>query len=63
MAVQSKIKVLVDADVYRVRRKIKGVISMAQDANRELAQLEEHLGTLGARLRRYGIDLEIGDDG
>ena len=53
------ITILVDADFTRVRRKIKRVIAEAQDANRELARLEEYLGTLGAKLREFGIDLEV----
>ena len=51
--------ILIDADVSRVRRKIKRVLTEAQEANRELAALEDRLGTLGSRLRQYGIDLEV----
>lgn len=53
------ITVLVDADLSRVRRKIKRVIAEAQEANRELASLEQRLGTLGGKLREFGIDLEV----
>ena len=59
---QTKLTVMVDADVSRVRRKVKGVLREAQDANRELARLQENLGTLGGRLQALGIDLVIGDD-
>ena len=56
---EKTITVLVDADLSRVRRKIKRVIAEAQEANRELASLEQRLGTLGAKLREFGIDLEV----
>ena len=62
MAQPKRIDVMVDVDVSRVRRKVKAVIREAQDANRELAQLQERLGTLGGRLQALGIDLVIGDE-
>jgi len=58
----TEVKLLIDADVSRVRSKVKGLVRDAQEVNRELAQLQERLGGLGATLREFGIDLVIGDD-
>ncbi len=49
----------IDIDVTKARRAIKRVIADAGEANRELAQLQEHLDTLGGRLAAYGIRLEV----
>lgn len=57
-----EVKLLVDADVTRIRKKAKSIIRDAEQLNRELAQLQERLGGLGARLQEFGIDLVIGDD-
>lgn len=56
------IQMLVDVDVSHARMKLKHVIRDAQEANRELAQLQEKLDTLGGRLARFGIALEVGDE-
>jgi hypothetical protein len=53
--------ILIDVDISRVRSKVRAVIRDAQDANRELAQLEERLGTLGSKLAPFHIGLKIGD--
>lgn len=57
------IQVMIEMDIAKARQRVKRVIKEAQDANRELAELEEKLDTLGARLRRFGIDLVIDDEG
>ncbi len=57
-----EVKLLIDADVSRIRSKARRLVKDAQDVNRELAQLQDRLGGLGAQLREFGIDLVIGDD-
>jgi hypothetical protein len=56
-------KLVIDVDVTRVRRHLRRVIKDAREANRELADLQRRLGTLGGRLSEFGIGLEVGDDG
>ena len=56
------VKVLVDMDVSRARHKVKQIRNLTEELNKDLAQLEERLGTFGAKLREFGIGLEVGND-
>lgn len=58
-SIETEVKLLVDVDVSRARQHIRRGLSELQQANRELAQLQEHLDTLGGRLAKYGIRLEV----
>lgn len=57
-----EVKLLVDADVSRARRKVKQIRNLTEELNKDLAQLEESLGTFGGKLREFGIGLEVGND-
>ncbi len=57
--VEANVKFLVDVDVTRIRRRTKRIIEECKQLNRELAELQERLDTLGGRLCEYGIDLEV----
>jgi prefoldin subunit 5 len=62
VAQPSNIKVRVDADMVPLRRKIKAIRSLAQDADRELAQLEERWAQLEAKLAEYGIRFKLEEE-
>ncbi len=63
MAAQpDSITVMVNLDVAAARTQVKRVIREANEANRLLAELEEKLDAFAAKLRTFGIDLEVGDD-
>jgi len=51
--------VYIDLDLAEARKRIKKVMSEAQEANRALARLEERLGAFSAQLDKYGIRLEV----
>lgn len=60
MAAQPEtMNVMVELDVARARAQVKRVIREAQEANRLLADLEEKLDAFAARMRRFGIDVEV----
>lgn len=57
-----EVKLLVDADISTVRRKVKQIRTLSDELNRDLAALQERLGTLGGELAKFGIGLEVGND-
>lgn len=59
MAQPKPITLRVALDVADVRRKIKRVLAETQEANRELARLEERLERLRLELAESGIRLEV----
>ena len=60
--VDVKVKILVDADVSAIRRRVKHIRTEIEELNRDLARLQENLGTYGGMLAGLGIGLEVGDD-
>lgn len=57
-----EVPVTVVVDVQHARKRVKRILSEAQEANRELAQLETALDEHFANLNRIGITLEVDRD-
>ena len=55
----STVTVRIDADLTPLRRKVKAILSLAREANQELAALEERWAATEAKLAEFGIRLVL----